>query len=77
MTATIPYTNKEMQIIRAIRSIEPNAIFSIKCVIKNKIDYKYGGVIFLNCEPISYEHVLEKIDEEKRRNKYSTTLLAR
>jgi len=66
MSVNIPYTKKEMQIIKAIHSIEPSAIFSIKCLIKNRINYKYGGIRFLNCDPIPYEHVIEKINDERR-----------
>ena len=68
MSANIPYTKREMQIIKAIHAIDPSAEISIRTVIKNRIDYKYGGVVFLNCEPIPYEEVMDKIDEEERRS---------
>ena len=68
MSANIPYTKREMQIIKAIHAIDPNAEISIRTVINNRIDYKYGGVVFLNCEPIPYEEVMDKIDEEERRS---------
>jgi hypothetical protein len=67
MSANIPYTKREMQIIKAIHAIDPSAEISIRTVINNRIDYKYGGVVFLNCEPIPYEEVMDKIDEEERR----------
>ena len=66
MSANIPYTKKEMQIIKSIHAIDPSAEISIRTVINNRIDYKYGGVVFLNCEPIPYEEVMDKIDEEER-----------
>jgi|TARA_R100000005_G_scaffold95962_2_gene79793 hypothetical protein len=68
MSANIPYTKREMQIIKAIHAIDPSAEISIRTVINNRIDYKYGGVVFLNCEPIPYEEVMDKIDEEERRS---------
>ena len=67
MSANIPYTKREMQIIKAIHAIDPSAEISIRTVINNRIDYKYGGVVFLNCEPIPYVEVMDKIDEEERR----------
>lgn len=68
MSANIPFTKREMQIIKAIHAIDPSAEISIRTVINNRIDYKYGGVVFLNCEPIPYEEVMDKIDEEERRS---------
>ena len=62
MSANIPYTKREMQIIKAIHAIDPKALISIKSVIKNRTDYKYGGVVFLNCEPITWDEVMDKIN---------------
>lgn len=46
MSANIPFTKREMQIIKAIHAIDPKAQISIKTLINNRIDYKYGGVLF-------------------------------
>ena len=70
MSANIPYTKREMQIIKAIRAIDPNIRFSIKNNIKNRLDYKYGGIIFFNCLPISWDEVMDKIDEQEERRPY-------
>ena len=67
MSANIPYTKREMQIIKAIHAIDPKALISLKSVIKDRTDYKYGGVVFLNCEPITWDEVMDKIDEEETR----------
>ena len=65
MSVSIPYTKREMQIIKAIRAIDPSAEFSIKDRVENKLDYKYGGVVFFNCLPISWEEVVDKINEQE------------
>jgi uncharacterized Rmd1/YagE family protein len=70
MSANIPYTKREMQIIRAIHAIEPNARFSIKDRIRGRLDYQYGGVVFFNCLPISWEEIMDKIDEQEERRPY-------
>ena len=67
MSAKIPYTKREMQIIKAIHAIDPKAEISIKSRINNRLDYKYGGIVFLNCTPITWDEVMDKIDEEERR----------
>ena len=67
MSANIPFTKREMQIIKAIHSIDPQAEISIKSRINNRLDYKYGGVVFLNCEPITWDEIMDKIDKEERR----------
>jgi len=67
MSANIPYTKREMQIIKAIHAIDPGAEISIKSRINNRLDYKYGGIVFLNCEAITWDDVMDKIDEEERR----------
>ena len=65
MSANIPFTKREMQIIKAIRAIAPNARFGFKDKVRNRLDYKYGGVVFFNCLPISWEEVMDKIDEQE------------
>ena len=70
MSANIPYTKRAMQIIKAIHAIEPNARFSIKDNIKNRLDYQYGGIVFFNCLPISWDEVMDKIDEQEERRPY-------
>jgi len=67
MSANIPYTKREMQIIKAIHAIDPKAEISIKSRINNRLDYKYGGIVFLNCTPITWDEDMDKIDEEERR----------
>jgi len=67
MSANIPFTKREMQIIKAIHEIDPKAIISIKSRIHNRLDYKYGGIVFLNCDAITWDEVMDKIDEEERR----------
>ena len=70
MSANIPFTKREMQIIRAILTIDPKAVFKIKQILRDKYDYKYGGVEFINCTPIKWEDIVEKIDEQKERRPY-------
>jgi hypothetical protein len=65
MTVSIPYTKREMQIIKAIHAIDPSAKFSIKNRVENRLDYKYGGVVFFNCLPISWDEIMDKINEQK------------
>jgi len=67
MCTSVPYTKREIQIIKAIHAIDPKARFSIKSRIDNRLDYKYGGVVFLNCEPITWDEVMDKIYEEETR----------
>ena len=55
-----------MQIIKAIRAIDPNARFSIKSRVETRLDYKYGGVVFFNCLPITWDEVMDKIDEQEK-----------
>ena len=59
-----------MQIIKAIHAIDPKAEISIKARINNRIDYKYGGVVFLNCTPITWDEVVDKIDEQKEERRH-------
>jgi hypothetical protein len=70
MSANIPYTKREMQIIKAIHAIDPSAEISIKSRINNRLDYKYGGIVFLNCTPITWDEVMDKIDEQEERRPY-------
>ena len=70
MSANIPFTKKELQIIKAIHAIDPLALISITHQIKNRLDYKYGGIVFLNCLPISWEDVMDKIDEQEEERRY-------
>ena len=70
MSANIPFTKREMQIIKAIHAIDPKAQISIKTLINNRIDYKYGGVPFLNCAPITWDEVMDKIDEQEKDTRY-------
>jgi hypothetical protein len=70
MSANIPFTKKELQIIKAIHAIDPLALISVKHQIKNRLDYKYGGIVFLNCLPISWEDVMDKIDEQEEERRY-------
>ena len=67
MSANITYTKREMQIIKAIHAIDPKAEISIKSRINNRLDYKYGCIVFLNCTPITWDEVMDNIDEEERR----------
>tara|TARA_R100000655_G_scaffold40580_2_gene76307 strand:- start:8395 stop:8595 length:201 start_codon:yes stop_codon:yes gene_type:complete len=58
----LPYSNKELGIIKAIYKIDPNAKFSVKGKLEGRIDYLYGGIEW-ETEPISWEQVVEKMYE--------------
>lgn len=62
MTVSTAYTNKELDIIKAIYKIDPDAKFSIKGTLENRIDFMYGGIEWQS-EPISWEEVVEKMYE--------------
>ena len=62
MTVSTAYTEKELDIIKAIYKIDPDAKFSIKGTLENRIDFLYGGIIW-DTEPISWEQVVEKMYE--------------
>ena len=59
----IAYNEKEMRIIHAIFTIDPKAVISVKGNLDSKHDYKYGGVIFLNRDPIPWEQIIDKIQD--------------
>jgi hypothetical protein len=65
MCTNVAYTKKEMEIIHAIYSIEPDAKISIKGKLENRHDYMYGGIEFLNSLPINWNQILDKIDEQR------------
>tara|TARA_A100001011_G_scaffold361107_1_gene408960 strand:+ start:360 stop:560 length:201 start_codon:yes stop_codon:yes gene_type:complete len=58
----MPFTHKEMDIITAIKKIDPHARFKIVGNLENRIDYLYGGIVWESM-PISWEQVLEKMYE--------------
>jgi hypothetical protein len=62
MTVSTAYTEKELDIIKAIYKIDPNAKFHIKGSLENRIDFLYGGIVW-DTEPISWEQVVEKMYE--------------
>jgi len=62
MTVSTAYTEKELDIIKAIYKIDPDAKFSIKGTLENRIDFMYGGIEWKS-EPISWEEVVEKMYE--------------
>jgi len=62
MTVSTAYTDKELDIIKAIYKIDPDAKFSIKGTLENRIDFLYGGIEWQS-EPISWEEVVEKMYE--------------
>jgi hypothetical protein len=62
MSVNTPYTEKELSIIKAIYKIDPDAKFSIKGSLENRIDFLYGGIVW-ETEPISWEQVVEKMYE--------------
>ena len=65
MCTNVAYTKREMEIIHAIYSINPNARVSIKGKLENRCDYLYGGIKFLNDNPIGWNEILDKIDEQR------------
>ncbi len=65
MCTNVAYTKREMEIIHAIYSINPNARVSIKGKLENRWDYLYGGIKFLNDNPIGWNEILDKIDEQR------------
>lgn len=65
MTVSTAYTEKELDIIKAIYKIDPDAKFSIKGTLENRIDFLYGGIVW-DTEPISWEQVVEKMYELKK-----------
>ncbi len=65
MTVSTAYTDKELDIIKAIYKIDPDAKFSIKGTLENRIDFLYGGIEWQS-EPISWEEVVEKMYELKK-----------
>lgn len=62
MTVSTAYTEKELDIIKAIYKIDPDAKFHIKGSLENRIDFLYGGIVW-DTEPISWEEVVEKMYE--------------
>jgi hypothetical protein len=62
MTVSTAYTDKELNIIKAIYKIDPNAKISVKGNLENRIDFLYGGIEW-ETEPISWEQVVEKMYE--------------
>jgi len=52
MTVSTAYTEKELDIIKAIYKIDPKAKFHIKGSLENRIDFLYGGIVW-DTEPIS------------------------
>jgi hypothetical protein len=62
MTVSTAYTEKELDIIKAIYKIDPKAKFHIKGSLENRIDFLYGGIVW-DTEPISWEQVVEKMYE--------------
>lgn len=62
MTVSTAYTEKELDIIKAIYKIDPDAKFHIKGSLENRIDFLYGGIVW-DTEPISWEQVVEKMYE--------------
>jgi len=70
MCSNVPFTEREMKIIKAIKSIDNQAEFRIKGRFDTRHGYLYGGIFWDNeYIPIPWEHVLEKIDEEKRQDR--------
>ncbi len=65
MTVSTAYTEKELDIIKAIYKIDPKAKFHIKGSLENRIDFLYGGIVW-DTEPISWEQVVEKMYELKK-----------
>lgn len=65
MTVSTAYTEKELDIIKAIYKIDPDAKFSIKGTLENRIDFLYGGIVW-DTEPIAWEEVVEKMYELKK-----------
>ena len=65
MCTNVAYTKREMEIIHAIYSINPNARVSIKGKLENRWDYLDGGIKFLNDNPIGWNEILDKIDEQR------------
>ena len=71
MSINIPFTKREMKIIKAIKSIDNQALFRIKGKLETRQDYLYGGITWdSEYIPIPWEHILEKIDEEKEDRQY-------
>jgi|TARA_Y100000289_G_C3911945_1_gene145187 hypothetical protein len=64
MCNNIPYSEKEMDIIKAIYKIDPSAKFHIKNKLESRMDYLYGGIVW-ETEPISWEQVVEVMYKEK------------
>ncbi len=64
MCSNIPYTKTEMDLIKAIISIDRNALFKVKGKLETRDDYLYGGIEWhRDYTPIPYEQILEKINE--------------
>ena len=67
MSNNTPYSKKELAIMKAIYKIDPNAKFSIKGGLENRIDFLYGGIQW-ESNPISWEEVVEKMYELEVQN---------
>ena len=67
MCSPVAFSPREMDIISAIRNIDPNAKFSIKGKLENRHDYLYGGIKWINCNPIEWNQILDKIDEKRQK----------
>lgn len=67
MCNNMPYSKKELAIIKAIYKIDRNAKFSVKGSLENRIDFLYGGIEW-ETNPISWEEVVEKMYELEVQN---------
>ena len=64
MSNNIPFSQRELDIIRAVKKADPNAKFSFNGRVVNRFDFLYGGVKW-ETNPVSWEQVLENILESK------------
>ena len=62
MSNNIPFSQRELDIIRAVK--KANAKFSFNGRVVNRFDFLYGGVKW-ETNPVSWEQVLENILESK------------
>tara|TARA_R100000084_G_scaffold107757_1_gene68680 strand:+ start:957 stop:1175 length:219 start_codon:yes stop_codon:yes gene_type:complete len=69
MCSPVAFSPREMDIISAIRNIDPTAKFSIKGKLENRHDYLYGGIEWIDSIPVEWNQILDKIDEKRQQER--------
>ena len=66
MCSPVVFSPREMDIISAIRNIDPTAKFRIKGKLESRHDYLYGGIEWIDSVPIEWNQILDRIDEKRQ-----------